>query len=228
MSVSCVGTCSACGVRRLWISDTFSLQLDDGSLKCLPHPGERGACEREGLTLAQASRRGRLYRETFYVCHHCGRMGEFIEQRPGFAEHDVQAISVRSAAKLSVALLVIPLPLALWYRWWDGVMLVGIMAVVLPVTAWRDHRKQAAALKARGLPRPGAPGEVPVAPPTRGCIDGIVIGHKLPGWDRGPIATGPCCDRPNWKWAGSQRDADQIPCCACGRGVMTVSEPCIS
>jgi hypothetical protein len=81
MSVSCVGTCSACGVRRFWLSETLSLQLDDASLKCLPHPGESGSCEKEGLTLAQASERGRLYEETFYVCRRCGRDGVLIAPR---------------------------------------------------------------------------------------------------------------------------------------------------
>jgi hypothetical protein len=48
-------------------------------------------CEREyGLTLMQASDRGRLYRETFFVCRHCGRDGETIEQ------HVARAIGKRS------------------------------------------------------------------------------------------------------------------------------------
>src|SRR3954468_24723128 len=81
MSVSCLGTCSNCGARRFWLSDTMSLQMDDGRLKCLPHPAESGYCEREGLTLGQASARGRLYRETFYVCRNCGREGETIERQ---------------------------------------------------------------------------------------------------------------------------------------------------
>jgi hypothetical protein len=67
MSVSCIGTCSACGAKRFWLSDTMSIQLDDGRLKCLPHPAERGSCESKSLTLAQASDRGRLHRETFIV-----------------------------------------------------------------------------------------------------------------------------------------------------------------
>src|SRR3954470_1502218 len=96
MSVSCLGTCSNCGARRSWLSDTMSLQLDDGRLKCLPHPAESGACELEGLTLAQASERGRLYRETFYVCRSCGRDGELIERRIA-DEAEPLAFSVRRA-----------------------------------------------------------------------------------------------------------------------------------
>ncbi len=75
MSVSCLGTCSHCGAQRFWLSDTLSLQLDDGQLKCLPHPAERDECEKAGLTLAQASDRKRLYRETFFVCRNCGSRG---------------------------------------------------------------------------------------------------------------------------------------------------------
>jgi hypothetical protein len=78
MSASCVGTCSHCGATRFWLSDTLSLQLDDGRLECLPHPAERGSCEARGLTLAQASDRRRLFRETFFVCRHCGKDGETI------------------------------------------------------------------------------------------------------------------------------------------------------
>jgi hypothetical protein len=84
MSASCVGTCSHCGVRWFWLSDTMSLQLDDGRVECLPHPAEREACERKRLTLAQASARGRLYRGTFYVRRNRGRDGEMIQANATF------------------------------------------------------------------------------------------------------------------------------------------------
>ena len=71
-----------------------------------------------------------------------------------------------------------------------------------------------------------APGRVAVGPPEGGSIPGIV-GRKTGDTNHLPTATGPCCDRPNWKWAGLQRDGDRIPCFACGRGVMAVSESAI-
>jgi hypothetical protein len=228
MSASCVGTCSACGVRRFWLSDTLSLQLDDGSLKCLPHPAEGWACEQAGLTLAQASQRGRLYRETFYVCHHCGREGEIIEQRPAFRDETIHAFSVRGAIKFGVACAVIALPLAMWFDWWDGAIFFGIMAAVIPWTAWRENRKAAAELRKRGLPRDDAPGQTPLSPPSRGCGPEAVIGHVVRVNKRGaPAATGPCCDKPDWRWAGCEREEDRIPCYACGRGVMTISDQAI-
>ena len=224
MSVSCVGTCSACGIRRFWLSDTLSLQMDDGTLQCLRHPGESGDCEDRGLTLAQASQRGRLYRESFFVCHHCGD-GEIIEVVPTrFEEMLVRAFSMRGSIQIAVVLILIPLPLAIRLQWWQAALLIGCFAIALPWTAWRAHRKEAAALALRGLPRPDAPGRVSVGRPEVGCVPGTVIGHKIGDSKDGPSATGPCCERPNWKWAGSQRDEDQIPCYACDRGVMTVSE----
>src|SRR3954449_5277031 len=116
MSVSCVGTCLHCGARRFWLSDTMSLQLDDGRLKCLPHPAERGACEKEGLTLAQASERGRLYRETFYVCRNCGKGGETIEKQ---TVRSSQEFSVGRAMKLGWGSAAIVIPVLTWMRWWQ-------------------------------------------------------------------------------------------------------------
>src|SRR5678816_2741719 len=117
MSVSCVGTCSTCGARRFWLSDTMSLQLDDGRLECLPHPGERATCESKGLTLAQASDRGRLYRETFFVCRHCGRDGVTIEKQ---TVHDDPPLtfSVHGAMKWGWGSAAIVVPFLMWMRWW--------------------------------------------------------------------------------------------------------------
>jgi len=46
---------------------------------------------------AQASARGRLYRETFYVCRHCGREGETIQKQ--FAK-DIEPITFTACAWL--------------------------------------------------------------------------------------------------------------------------------
>jgi hypothetical protein len=43
----------------------LSTSRPDVAVPRFGHSAERCACERKGLTLAQASERGRLYRETF-------------------------------------------------------------------------------------------------------------------------------------------------------------------
>lgn len=180
MSVSCIGTCSRCGVRRLWLSDTLSLQLDDGRLKCLPHPAERGMCEREGLTLVQASERGRLYRETFFVCRNCGKHGETIEKH---VEEDWLAatFSVRGAMKWGWGSAVIVVPFLAWMRWWQGVVVIGGTLLASPGIYWWENRKDAKALAARGFPRPDAPGRFPLAEPVAECRDETVVGRLMTG-----------------------------------------------
>ncbi len=37
-------------------------------------------------------------------------------------------------------------------------------------------------------------------------------------------ATGACCDNPDWVIADDVKNDDQVPCTACGRGVMMVSD----
>src|SRR5687768_9151555 len=123
MSVSCVGTCSHCGASRFWLSDTMTLQLDDGQLKCLPHPGERYECEREGLTLAQASDRGRLYRETFYVCRNCGTDGGTIETQQ--ASDDSLTFSVRGAMIWGWGSAAVVVPLLIWIGLWPAAVAFG-------------------------------------------------------------------------------------------------------
>src|SRR5438045_4486461 len=123
MSVSCVGTCSNCGRKQFWLSDTLSLQLDNGTLKCLPHPAERSACEQEGLALEHASELSRLYRETFYVCRNCGKVGEIIAKH---SISDLQVLSsVRGAMKFGWGLAVIVVPFLAWMRWWETAVIIG-------------------------------------------------------------------------------------------------------
>ena len=226
MSVSCVGTCSNCGVRRFWLSDTLSLQMDDGRLKCLPHPAEAGYCEQEGLTLAQASERRRLYRETFYVCRNCGKTGETIEKKVmkdwGW---DPFTTSVRGAMKWSWGSAAIVVPFLLWMHWWQAAEVIGATLVLWPGACWWENRKIAKARGDRGLPRADAPGGFPVAAPTAGCTAETVVGRALPSESRMALrATGPCCDRPDWIEAFAVRDEDRVPCAACRQGVMVVSE----
>jgi hypothetical protein len=222
MSASCVGICSNCGARQFWLSDTTSLQLDDGRLACLPHPAESGACETHGLTLAQASNRGRLYRETFYVCRHCGREGETIHKQT-FHHRDMM-LNVRGAMKWGWGSALVVIPFLAWMRWWQGVAVIGTILLSLPAIAWWENRKIANGLSARGLPRPDAPGRSPIPEPTEGLDPETIIGRTTttgPGW---PQATGPCCDQPDWIDASSAKDEDRVPCRECGQGVMVVSE----
>jgi hypothetical protein len=222
MSASCVGTCSNCGTTQFWLSDTMSLQLDDGRLKCLPHPGESWACESHGLTLAQASDRGRLYRETFYVCRHCGREGETIEKR--IIDNRDMWLPVGMAMKWGWGSAVIMVPFLAWMGWWQGAATIGAMLLSLPAICWWENRKVTKGLSSRGLPRPDAPGRSPIPEPTAGLDPESVIGRTIttgPGW---PQATGPCCDQPDWIDASSVKDEDHVPCRACGKGVMLVSE----
>lgn len=223
MSVSCVGTCSNCGARRFWLSDTLSLQLDDGRLKCRPHPAERFACEDEGLTLAQASERGRVYRETFYVCRSCGKDGETIEKeiRIGWEPF---TCSVRGAMKWGWGSAVIVVRFLVWMHWWQGVFVIGGTLVTAPGVCWWENRKSEKALAARGLPRADAPGHLPIARPTAGCRLETVLGEPLPSTPGACHATGACCDKPDWIEAFAVKDEDLVPCSACQQGVMLVSE----
>lgn len=221
MSVSCVGTCSNCGDKRFWLSDTLSLQLDDGRMKCLPHPAERFACEEEGLTLVQASERGRLYEETFYVCRSCGKDGETITRK---IVKDPRVFTVRSAMIWGWGSAVIVVPLLVWMRWWQAVAVIGTTLLASPGIAWWENRKVAKVLATRGLPRADAPGLSSVPEPTTGCRPETVIGQPLPSEPGELHATGPCCDKPDWIEAYRVTDEDRVPCSACRQGVIVVSE----
>jgi hypothetical protein len=223
VSVSCVGTCSACGVRRFWLSDTLALHMDDGSMTCLRHPAESCDCETQGLTLAQASERGRLYRETFYVCRRCGRMGEIIERE--HVRDSSRSCSVWGAFKVGWGAAAVVVSLLVWMRWWTAAMVIGGTLLLWPWIVWRENRRTQAEATANGLPRADAPGRAPVGAPSRGSVDDtIVLGRRVGGTDISPTASGACCDRPDWIAAYLVKDEDHVPCCACGRGVMTVSE----
>lgn len=225
MSVSCIGTCSACGVQRFWLSDTLAIQMDDGSLKCLPHPREDTYCEREGLTLEQAYERGRLFRETFYVCRSCGRMGEIIEPCRWRQMHLIPPQTFLGDLKLMLWIAGFALPVSLWLRWWGAVAAVLLTVVVFPLNEWRKRHKEQRTDPRRLMPLPSAPGRTPIPAPTRGSRADQVVGRANGGGTSVPPAIGPCCERPDWIAAFSVKDEDKIRCCVCGcGGVMTVSE----
>ena len=219
MSFSCIGTCSNCGARRLWLSDTMSLQLDDGRLKCLPHPAEGGVCEEEGLTLAQARERGRLYCETFYVCRNCGRDGETIEKQvvedsvtfPGSRSNEMglgNGGDRRAPSRMDAMVA---------RRCGDRHHDAGFTWYLL-VGKQKDR-------KSAGCPRSSArrcAGLSQIAEPTAGCCSDTVIGQPLKAGEC--RATGPCCDRPDWIEAHRLKDEDRVPCPTCRQGVMVVSE----
>jgi hypothetical protein len=198
----------------------MSLQLDDGQLKCLPHPGEQYSCEKLGLTLEQASDRGRLFRETFFVCRHCGKDGEIIETQ---RYSDPATVTVRNAMKWGWSSAVIVVPFLIWIGWWQAAAVVGATLLSSPGAYWWENRKRAKAMVARGFPRSGAPGSIPIAPPTVGCDPEVIVGQPLPSEPPERRATGPCCDQREWIEAFRVSDDDHIPCPACGRGRMTTS-----
>lgn len=225
MSVSCVGTCSNCNAKQFWLSNTLSIQLDDGHLKCLPHPGESGMCEKQGLTLVQASDRGRLYRETFYVCRNCGKNCETIAKH--IAKDFFAPFTVREAMKWGWGSALIVVPFLAWMGWWQGVVVIGGTLLASPGIYWWENKKVAKALAARGLPSADAPGKVPIALPTAGCFDESVVGQLTTDENGQATATGPCCDKPDWIEAFRVSDDDRVPCCVCKQGLMVVSEHAI-
>jgi hypothetical protein len=199
------------------LSDTLSLQLDDGRLECLPHPAERAFCERHGLTLLEASARGRLYRETFYVCRHCGREGETIEPK---VHREFETVTVREAMTWGWGSAVVLVPLLAWMRWWAAAAVIGGTLLASPGIYWWENRK----IAKRDVPRADAPGRSPIPAPTSGLSPESVVGRVVASGPGRPRATGPCCDQPDWVAAFTVTDEDRVPCRACGRGVMVVSE----
>lgn len=225
MPALCLGTCSNCGTQRSWASYTLSLQLDDGQLVCLRHPGESFACEKYGLTLGQASKRGRLYREEFYVCRNCGRDGETIQTE---FEVDSEIVSVRSVMKWGWGSALLIVPLCLWMRWWEAAIVIGVTLLASPIVYIRENQKAIKANPLLGGPRADAPGRFPIAPPTHGRRPETVVGQIVKKGRRESEAAGPCCEKPDWINAGCATDEDRIPCEVCKRGVMLTSEHGIS
>jgi len=110
------------------------------------------------------------------------------------------------------------------FRWWNALMVLGIMAAALPLSVWMEGRKAARELAKRGLPRRDAPGRVAVGKPVAGCDPQCVVGRRSGGSDGDPTTTGECCDHPDWIPAYRVSDDDRVPCCACGQGVMKVGQ----
>jgi hypothetical protein len=227
MAVGSDVICSHCGSEQSWASSTLSLQLDDGRLICLRHPGEQFDCERNGLTLGQASDRGRLFRETFYVCRTCGKMAETIRSTV-CNDWEISTFSVRGAMKWGWGFGAIVVPLLAWLRWWEAEAVIGGTLVALPAIYWWENRKISRKLATRSLPWSDAPGQVSVAPPVSGCISGTIVGQVLSNAAGQIRATGPCCQMPDWIEAFRVRDEDCVPCYQCGKGTMRVTKAWIS
>lgn len=222
MSCSVVGTCSHCQTKAFWLSDTLALQLDDGSLVCLRHPAEGYDCEQHGLTLVQASKRGRLFREKWFVCRHCGQDGTVIQRQ---AKEEPLVFTIRGTMRWCWTGAAILIPLGLWLGWTGGLFWpLGFTLLIAPAISWHENRKIAKANASRGLPLRNAPGESSIGPPTLGCRPRSIVG-RVEKSDGGECrATGPCCDSPDWVEADRVTDQDNVPCCECGIGRMTVSE----
>jgi hypothetical protein len=198
--------------------------MDDGKLICLPHPGESGACEAKGLTLTQASERGRLYRETFYVCRTCGKEGETIQREEHNTGRDPFMVCIPRAIKWCWGTAAIVVPCFAWMRWWQSFFVVGGTLLFTPGMFWWDNRTRLKAIAARGYPRADSPGRFTIAVSAVGLSDDTVVG-RLEKNEYGKMrATGPCCGSADWIEAAIVRNEDRVPCCACARGVMVVSE----
>jgi hypothetical protein len=189
-------------------------------------PGGTRDLRGQGLTLAQASERRRLFRETFFVCRHCGKDGETIARAVVHDDYSL-TFSVRNAWVWGWASAAVVIPLLAWMQWWGGVATVGTTLLAMPAIYWRENRKIARALAARGLPRPDAPAAFPVPWPAAGCSDETVIGRPMPSGVGTGRATGPCCERPDWIEAHRVRNEDRVPCSHCGHGTMVVSDHAI-
>jgi hypothetical protein len=66
--------CDCC--KAEWIEgDGHALQLDDGSIIGLPHPGEGSVSGKYGYSMSRASWEGRLLRGEPRLCSTCGKVG---------------------------------------------------------------------------------------------------------------------------------------------------------
>jgi hypothetical protein len=224
MSISCVGTCSVCGTKRSWLSDTLSIQVDDGSLKCLRHPGESFDCIHDhGLTLGMASARGRLFRETFFVCRCCGRDGETIEPWIG-RDYFPELVNIKTTMKWVWGSNLIAAPILVWMKWWQVAAALFLTAVFVPFEFQRQNKKEMKRAQLIGLPRADAPGEIQIPAPTVGLCENTVVGQLIGVLGDGLKATGNCCKSPSWIEVFRVADTDRVPCCVCGKGVMLVSD----
>lgn len=195
--------CTACGRESPLLSDGLALQLDDGSLRHLPHPGEERACRESGLTLQQASERGRLFDREFLVCRRCGGRSETIVRKLSWrrALDDPRPWAM---VLPTVAVAAIGAPVALWLgrdAW--AFAFVG-MASCSPLIDMNERRKARRKRAARGepdYPTADAPGRVPVAKPA---------------------PPPPCCDQPDLLPVAALSKEKPIPCRACGRGALEI------
>ncbi|MFT3788801.1 MAG: hypothetical protein QM770_21960 [Tepidisphaeraceae bacterium] len=159
--------CDDCGQESLLLTDGLSVQLDDGSLKHLRHPGEGRDCENLGLTLAQAASRGRLFHNEYSICRSCGervRSNSRIERYSTSFDCSSEWSFVKFMAIVALCLV----PLALWFRWRELAFVVGFTAISSPFIVLNERRKSRLEREREGkpsLPTPDAPGRVVVTPP---------------------------------------------------------------
>ena len=203
MPAVCETLCDACGDSRGYISGAEALQLDDGSLAFLRHPGESTDCEKHGLTRYQASRRGRLFYADFALCRRCG--GESYKIRPLRRDRGLdEPLTMREAMFFCVVAAVLGVPFALWYGSQDLVVFFVapfLLSPIVVVSERRKYRRRRQKLGQPVLPTPDSPGQFKIAPPRLSV---------------------PCCDQPNLIDAGLANDSDCLPCRKCGRRSLRV------
>lgn len=205
MPISCDITCTVCDLRSFLLSDGLALQLDDGKLRFLPHPGEGDSCEKYGLKLHDASDRGRLFQQDYVICRNCG--GHGARTKP--AKYRSSAIGepiAWSTYRMLVAIACAWMAIACWFRWWLAAAVIGLPLIIsTPWDRWKYERRR----RKEGLPRlptPDAPGRMPIPPPA--------------------AQTSPCCDRPDWIAIdiASLKRVEGIPCCQCGKGTLIIGD----
>jgi hypothetical protein len=202
-------TCDACGDKREFISDALALQLDDGTLSLLRHPGESFNCEKHGLTLYHASERARLFQLEFFVCRKCGGETRVVtrarKRGPGVGE-PAGWISV----KVCVFLAAIGIPIMGFSGRWDWGLFFVTMLLLSPLVDLNERRKHRRQREPEGdpvLPAADAPGCVPVPEPP---------------------SSAPCCDAPDLVAVGQWKVTDRVHCRACGKGVLRIAETAIA
>jgi hypothetical protein len=178
------------------ISDALHLQLDDGSLVGLRHPGEDCDCKRHGLRLRDASERGRLFAREYFLCRSCGHMSARTTAAPRWTRRrDLgEPISWRAYAWMLGVAAVWSI-IALYFHWWlEAVCLSAGLVLGPPWERWKFDR----ARRRSGVPEyplTDAPGRTTIPPP----VDAR------------------CCDRPDLADTLRVRDGE-IPCPKCKRG----------
>jgi hypothetical protein len=119
-------------------------------------------------------------------------------------------------------------PFLLWIKWWEAAIVIGFTLLSAPAVYWRQNRKDAQELAAKGLPWADAPGKMRIAEPSAGSLKDTIVGRIVRNSSGRIEATGACCEKPDWIGNCSVNEKVRVPCSACKVGVMVASEFAIS